>query len=136
MNGTRWAISPATKATSRESRSSFETKTAAFGDLCGGQRRRELRPAIEGISALARFGLDIFADDGEALGLGKARNGGELGFNPESRAVLLLCRDTVVGNSAFHTNGIPPFAVVWSDNQSNAAAFRFFSLCCTANGAK
>jgi hypothetical protein len=36
----------------------------------------------------------------------KARHGDTLRFDPEARAVLLQCGDTVMGNSAFHTNGI------------------------------
>jgi hypothetical protein len=35
-----------------------------------------------------------------------------LGLNSKARALLLLCGDTIVGNSRFHTNGIPPFAVL------------------------
>jgi hypothetical protein len=37
-----------------------------------------------------------------------------LRLNSQAGAVLLLCGDTVIGNSAFHTNCIPPFAVCMS----------------------
>jgi hypothetical protein len=60
-----------------------------------------------------------------------------LGFNSEARAVLLLCRDTIVGNSPFHTNCIPPFAVLYGGTIRamtllNLRGSDFFSSCCTS----
>jgi hypothetical protein len=52
MNGTRCAIRPATKATSRESRSSFDTNTLHFALLAAASAASELRPPIEGVRAL------------------------------------------------------------------------------------
>jgi hypothetical protein len=90
MNGTRCAINPATKATSRKKPVQLGNQDAALGCLCRCQGGGELRPAIKGISALPCFSPDIFADDRETFGLGKARDGGALGFDPEARAVLFL----------------------------------------------
>ena len=54
---------------------------------------------------------------------------GSLRLDPEARALLLPCGDTVVGNSAFHTKGIPPFAVCM--NRTIRAMMLLFS-CCTS----
>ena len=111
MNGTRCAISPATNATSRESRSSLDTRTQHLRGLGRSQRGGELGPPVERVGALAGFGLDELGDDGEVLGFGEPLDGGALRLDPETRALLLPCRDTIVGNSAIHTKGIPPFAL-------------------------
>ena len=111
MKGTRCAISPETNATSRESRSSLETSTAASRFAGGCESRRELRSPIERIGALAAFSFDVFGNDGEVFGFGEARDRRALGLDAEAGSVLLPCGDTIVGNSAFHTNRIPPFAV-------------------------
>ena len=66
------------------------------------QRRGQLWPAIQGIGALPRFGLGVFADDGEALGLGKALNGRPLGFYAKARALLSLGRNSKICDRAFH----------------------------------
>jgi hypothetical protein len=70
-----------------------------------------LRPPVERVRALTGFGLDKLGDDGEAFSFRKPGNGCALRFDSETRALLLLCGDTVVGNSGFHTNCIPPFAL-------------------------
>jgi hypothetical protein len=111
MNGTRCAIRPATKATSRDRRSSFETKTQHFAALAQARGGRELWPPVDRVGALAGLGLDELGDDRDAFGLGEAGDGRALRLDPEPRALLLLCGDTVVGNSAIHTKGIPPFAL-------------------------
>ena len=72
---------------------------------------RELRAPIERVGALAGLGLDGLRDDGEALGLNEPFDGGALGLDPEPTALLLPCGDTIVGNGAIHTKGIPPFAL-------------------------
>ena len=70
-----------------------------------------MRPAVERVRAFAGLGLDELGDDRETFRLGEALDGRALRFNPEARALLLFCGDTVVGNSGFHTNCIPPFAL-------------------------
>jgi hypothetical protein len=70
-----------------------------------------LRPAIERIRAFARLGLDVLGDDLEVLGFGEAGDRRALCLDPEARALLLPCGDTIVGNSAIRTKGIPPFAL-------------------------
>jgi Ca2+-binding RTX toxin-like protein len=62
-------------------------------------------------SAFAGLGLDELGDNGDLLGLGEPGDRRALGFDPEPGALLLLCGDTVVGNGAIHTKGIPPFAL-------------------------
>ena len=90
MNGTRCAIRPATKATSRDSRSSLETRTQHFAALAAGQGGGELRPAVERVGALAGLGLDELGDDREALGFGEARDGGRCASIP--RPERCCCR--------------------------------------------
>jgi hypothetical protein len=70
-----------------------------------------LRSAIKCVRALTGLGLDELRDDGEVLGCGEALDGGPLRLDPEPRALLLPCGDTIVGNTAIHTNCIPPFAL-------------------------
>ena len=111
MNGTRCAISPAMKATSRESRSSLETITGHLAERARSQGGSEAWPAIERVGTFAGFDLDVFRDDLDSLGFGEARDCGSLGFDAETRALLLLCGDTIIGNNPLHTNCIPPFAV-------------------------
>ena len=84
---------------------------AALRGLGCCQRRGELRPAVERVGALAGLGLDVLGDDGDALGFGEPRDRRALRFDPEPGALLLPSRDTIVGNSAIHTKGIPPFAL-------------------------
>ena len=62
MNGTFCAIRPATKATSRDRRSSLATTTLHFA-LWPRERRRKLGPALQGIGAFAGFGLDELGND-------------------------------------------------------------------------
>ena len=78
---------------------------------------RELRSAVESIGTLAGLGLHELDDEGEMLGFGEPLDGGALRLDPEPRALLLPCGDTIVGNSAIHTEGIPPFAP-WMNAQS------------------
>jgi hypothetical protein len=61
--------------------------------------------------ALARFDFNVLSDDGDLLGFGETGDGRALRLDPEPRALLLPCGDTVVGNSAIHTKSIPPFAL-------------------------
>jgi hypothetical protein len=50
----------------------------------------------------SRFGLCVFADDGEALRGRKALNGCPLGFYAEAKALLSLGRDSKICDSGFH----------------------------------
>jgi hypothetical protein len=50
-----------------------------------GQGGDELRAAFERVCAFARLDLDMLGDDLEALGLGKAGDGGPLGVSDESK---------------------------------------------------
>jgi len=77
------------------------------------ERSCELGPPIERVGALSGLGFDVFGNDPEVLGFGEPGNCCTLGLDPEPGAVLLPCGDTIVGDSAFHTNRIPPYAV-WS----------------------
>jgi hypothetical protein len=95
MNGTRWAISPATNATSRERRSSFETSTQHFAAFAG-EGGCQLRTTIQYVGAFPCFSLDELRNDGELLGLGKPGERRALRFDSEPRALLLPCGDTVV----------------------------------------
>ena len=52
----------------------------ALVGLGGGERCGKLWAAIEGIGALAAFGLDELPDQEKALGQGEPLNGGALGF--------------------------------------------------------
>src|SRR3982074_1861154 len=111
MKGTRWAVSPETNATSRESRSSLETSPAHLAGGAGSQCRRELRPPIEGVRPLPGFGLHKFTDDRDPLDLREAPDGRSLRLDPEPGAALLLRGDSQIGDRLPHTNCIPPFAV-------------------------
>src|SRR5262245_52782694 len=124
MKGTRWAIRPEMKAISRERRSSFETITGHLAALASARR-----PAVECIGAFARFRFHVFSQEPDLLGFGKSRDRGALRFDAQARAVLLLCGDTIVGNSAFHTNCIPPFALCMNSisEQSNCC------FCCCSS---
>jgi hypothetical protein len=70
-----------------------------------------LRPAIERVVAFAGLDLDELRDYRETFSLGEPGDCRTLRLDPEARALLLLRRDTVVGNGAIHTNCIPPFAL-------------------------
>ena len=84
MKGTRCAMSPAIKATSRESRSSLATMTGHFAGLARGKRRSELRSAVQGIGSLAGFRLDELGREFVALRLRKASDRGTLGLDTEA----------------------------------------------------
>jgi hypothetical protein len=77
------AIRPEMKATSRNRRSSFETITGHLAVRAASQRRRQLRPAIERVGALAGLRLDVFGDALELLGFGELGDGGALRLDPE-----------------------------------------------------
>jgi hypothetical protein len=83
----------------------------AFGGARSSERGGKLGPTIERVSAFAGLRFHILADDYEVLGFSEPRDRGALRFDAEPGAVLLPCGDTVVGDSAFHTYCIPPFAV-------------------------
>ena len=53
----------------------------AFASPPCGQRCRQLRPAVEGIAALARFDLDEFGGQVEAFNRGKPGHGLPLGLD-------------------------------------------------------
>src|SRR5262249_15547007 len=72
--GTRCAIRPEMKATSRLRRSSFATTTAAFA-LHG--------PAVQGVRALTRLHLHVLADEFQTLGLHEAGHRFPLRFDPQ-----------------------------------------------------
>jgi hypothetical protein len=84
---------------------------AALRGTGGSQSRGKLRPAVQRIATFAGFHLNVFAQERHALGLGKPDDGGALSFDAEPRLPLLPGRNPEVGNRAFHTNRIPPFAV-------------------------
>jgi hypothetical protein len=60
----------------------------------GGEGGCKPRPEIERVGAFAGFGFDILGDDGEPFGFGKAGDGGSLGFDPETGALLPLSGDS------------------------------------------
>ena len=93
MNGTRWAIRPAMKATSRESRSQLGDERGHLAWRC------ELRAPIERVRALSGLGFDEFRDEGAVLGFGEALDGGPLRLDPEARALLSPCGDTTVATA-------------------------------------
>jgi hypothetical protein len=62
-----------------------------------------LRTPVERISAFAGLGFDELGDDGQSLCFGESLDSFSLGFNPQARALLLPCGDTIIGNSALHT---------------------------------
>ena len=72
----------------------------------------------------ARDRLDVFGNDLGALGVSEPLDGGPLCLDPEPGALLLPCGDTIVGNGAFHTKGIPPFAL-WMNPLSEQCHYCF-----------
>ena len=84
MNGTRCAIRPAMKATSRDRRSSLATTTGHFAVRRCRERGGKLRPAIQGVGSLARFDLDELGDLGEVFALCEPCDGGSLRLNAEA----------------------------------------------------
>src|SRR5271155_4278058 len=85
-NGTRWAIKPEMKWTSRLSRSSLETATAHLPWPAGlGERGGELRAALDRVRAFAGLDLDELGDDLVTLGGGEPGDRGALGVNSETR---------------------------------------------------
>ena len=62
--------------------------TRALPGAACGQRCGELRPPVEGVSALARLRLDVFGDDVEPFGRSEARDGFALGLDAEAASAL------------------------------------------------
>ena len=82
MNGTRCAISPEMKATSRLSRSSFATQTVPLiRRACAGAAAERIRP-------FAGLGLDILAGQRHGLCGAEAGNRGALRVSPEAGPAL------------------------------------------------
>ena len=102
IKGTRWAIRPATKATSRENRSSLATTTLHFAAFaaanaaasCG---RRSRASAPFPLSASINS-----ADNCESFAGGKSLDDCALGVQAEARAVLALRGNPQVCNRALH----------------------------------
>ena len=74
----------------------------ALGYARGSKRCGELWPAIERIRAFAALDLDELLEEGDALGFGKAGDGGSLGFDAEAGAALPLGGDAVIGDGGVH----------------------------------
>ena len=102
MKGTRWAIRPATKATSRERRSSLATTTLHFASLCGGQGGRQLRAPVQGVGPLPGFGFDEFGGYVEGFRSSKAVDCGPLGLDAQAGAMLALRRNPKICNRLLH----------------------------------
>jgi hypothetical protein len=102
MNGTRWAISPARQAPSREEPVELgdDHRAALAAGDCEGTG--ELRPPLERIGALAGGCLDELGEESKAGGLGEAGDGGLLRLDAEAGAALPLGRDPVVGDGGRH----------------------------------
>jgi hypothetical protein len=64
---------------------------AAFGRAGGSEGGCELRAAVERVGAFAGLRLDELGDDGEAFSFGEPGDRRALRFDPEARALLLLC---------------------------------------------
>src|SRR5215213_6259992 len=111
MNGTRCAIRPATNATSRESRSSFDTTTQHLALLAAARAAASCGRRSSASAPLPVSALDVLGDDLDILGFGEPGDRRALRLDPEPRALLLPSRDTIIGNSAIHTKCIPPFAL-------------------------
>ena len=98
MKGTLEAISPAMKATSRESRSSLAT-TMEQRDLLGSRQGcRELWPALQRIGAFASLDLDELARDSETLALAELDDRPTLRFQAQAGAPLPSGRHADVGD--------------------------------------
>ena len=110
MKGTRCAIKPEMKATSRDRRHSFATTTASLGLASLRQRRGKLRPALQGVAALAGFDLHKFSDHLAALRGGKPGDGFALGFDAQAALALLACRNPKVADNLPHGARSPPLS--------------------------
>ena len=100
MNGTRCAISPEMKATSRERRSSLATTTGHLALRAASKRGGELRTAVERIGAFAGLHLHELRDQRHAFGFGKAGTVLRCASMPRPDA-LPLGGDSVVGDADF-----------------------------------
>ncbi len=90
MNRTRWAIRPATKATSRDNRSSLATTTLHFSCLRRRQGSCQLRTPFQRVGPFATFEFDEFSRNGHSLRRGKLFDCGPLRIDP--RPVRCCCR--------------------------------------------
>src|SRR6266853_2251435 len=113
MNGTRWGHQAGNERDIAGEAVELRDQDTALGVAGRCERSCELGPPIERVGALSGLGFDVFRNDPEVLGFGEPGDCCALGLDPEPGAVLLPCGDTIVGDSAFHTNCIPPYGV-WS----------------------
>ena len=69
-----------------------------------GRRKRfgKLGSAIEGIEPFAGLDLDVLGKERDALGFGKAGDGGLLGFDAEAGAALARGRHAIIRNGLAH----------------------------------
>ena len=67
-----------------------------------GERRRQLRPAVERVASLASFDLDEFGHDIEAHFLREPGQRFPLRFDAETGAALARCADPDVSDKRFH----------------------------------
>ena len=96
MNGVLWLIRPEMKWTSRLKRSSLATIIGGL-ELPGcGQGRRELRPAVERVSARPGLDLGERLQEVVALGLGEAGERGLLRLEARARSAPGLVVETRV----------------------------------------
>src|SRR6267142_1642555 len=102
MNGTRWAIRPATKATSRDRRVQLGNNYAALRRLCSGQRCGQLRAPVQGVRALTSFSFDKLSRNSEGFASGEVIDSGPLGIKAEAGAVLALRRNPKICNRLLH----------------------------------
>jgi hypothetical protein len=119
MNGTRCAISPAMKATSRDRPVELGHDDRTLAGLAGCERCRELRSPVQGVGSLAGLDLGELGQQGVTLGRGEPRDGGALCLDAEAGPALPGRGYAVVGMACciatrtlrFRTDSIPPFAV-------------------------
>jgi hypothetical protein len=81
-----------------------------------GQCGSELRPAVEGVCALARFDLYELAGDLKTLRLGKLTEGLPLGLYAQPRAALLRRRNSNVRVDRPVTHGHAPTISLYKNN--------------------
>src|SRR5271166_5442044 len=110
-NGTRCAMRPLMKCTSRERRSNFATTTGALpcrrasasaAESCG-RRSRASAP-------FPRLDLGELRDDLEALSLSEASDGCALGVETKAGLSLLASADLIIGDERLHfgCSALPP----------------------------
>jgi hypothetical protein len=84
---------------------------AALELSCISESGCQLWSPVECSSAFTCFSFDVLADDGHAFGFCEPSHTGTLSVYSKARALLSPCGDTIIGDSDFHTNSIPPFAI-------------------------